>query len=231
MSHGALIVTGIPTSEIRATATPLTGPPPGPADDFWEEIVEVSVHTRAACGSNPLSRARSTTCTPQPSGTGLVPAPRSRARPQRPPGQDQHRTSGEMPRDDLARAVGRRRHPAHERPPGTQPRSHGWRVPAATARFRTEQGAGDAPPSPSPGVAHLRVSGPQAPPGSENVSTTTTAASTGDNRDTSAGRRSPHITRPTPRSQVRIPSHSAPHGLPLLQAGRFQVGMRQTAPA
>lgn len=44
MSHGALIVTGIHTGEIRATATPMTGPPPGPADDLWEEIVEVSVH-------------------------------------------------------------------------------------------------------------------------------------------------------------------------------------------
>ncbi|WAU81470.1 hypothetical protein O1Q96_17765 [Streptomyces sp. Qhu-G9] len=44
MSHGALIVTGIHTGEIRATATPMNGPPPGPADDFWEEIVEVSVH-------------------------------------------------------------------------------------------------------------------------------------------------------------------------------------------
>lgn len=44
MSHGALIVTGIHTGEIRATATPMTGPPPGLADDLWEEIVEVSVH-------------------------------------------------------------------------------------------------------------------------------------------------------------------------------------------
>ena len=44
MSHGALIVTGIHTGEIRATATPMTGPPPGPADGSWEEIVEVSVH-------------------------------------------------------------------------------------------------------------------------------------------------------------------------------------------
>ncbi|MEU6610411.1 hypothetical protein ABZ922_36105 [Streptomyces shenzhenensis] len=44
MSHGALIVTGIHTGEIRATATSLTGPPPVPADDAWEEIVEVSVH-------------------------------------------------------------------------------------------------------------------------------------------------------------------------------------------
>lgn len=44
MAHGLLVVTGIHTGEIRATATPLTGPPPGPADDVWEEIVEVSVH-------------------------------------------------------------------------------------------------------------------------------------------------------------------------------------------
>ncbi|MFJ5838178.1 hypothetical protein ACIQGO_15655 [Streptomyces shenzhenensis] len=43
MSHGALIVTGIRTGEIRATATSLTGPPPVHADDVWEEIVEVSV--------------------------------------------------------------------------------------------------------------------------------------------------------------------------------------------
>ncbi|MEZ3179486.1 hypothetical protein KYY02_12555 [Streptomyces pimonensis] len=44
MSHGALVVTGIHTGEIRATATPMTGAPSGPADDLWEEIVEVSVH-------------------------------------------------------------------------------------------------------------------------------------------------------------------------------------------
>jgi hypothetical protein len=45
MSHGALIVTGIHTGEVRATAAPLSSPPPGTAKDdvFWEEIVEVSV--------------------------------------------------------------------------------------------------------------------------------------------------------------------------------------------
>ncbi|MFC9091074.1 hypothetical protein ACGFYM_17970 [Streptomyces sp. NPDC048231] len=44
MTHGALIVTGIHIGEVLATATAMTGPPLGPADDFWEEIVEVSAH-------------------------------------------------------------------------------------------------------------------------------------------------------------------------------------------
>jgi hypothetical protein len=44
MSEGALIAVGIHLGEIRATASSVSGPPPVPADDFWEEIVEVSVH-------------------------------------------------------------------------------------------------------------------------------------------------------------------------------------------
>ncbi|MDQ0904034.1 hypothetical protein QFZ22_000019 [Streptomyces canus] len=44
MSEGALIAVGIHLGEIRATASSVSGPPPVPADDFWEEIVEVSVY-------------------------------------------------------------------------------------------------------------------------------------------------------------------------------------------
>ncbi|MFJ4836343.1 hypothetical protein ACIP79_41600 [Streptomyces sp. NPDC088747] len=47
MSHGVLVVTGIHTGTIRVAAVSVTGPPPGPADDIWEEIVEASVHAPA----------------------------------------------------------------------------------------------------------------------------------------------------------------------------------------
>ncbi|MCI3276730.1 hypothetical protein [Streptomyces cylindrosporus] len=44
MIQGALVVTGIHTGMVRATATALAGPPTAPTDACWEEIVEVSVH-------------------------------------------------------------------------------------------------------------------------------------------------------------------------------------------
>ncbi|MEU0206614.1 hypothetical protein [Streptomyces canus] len=44
MAEGALIAVGIHLGEIRATAFSVSGPPPVPADEFWEEIVEVSVY-------------------------------------------------------------------------------------------------------------------------------------------------------------------------------------------
>ncbi|MFE7976088.1 hypothetical protein [Streptomyces shenzhenensis] len=146
MAHGALIVTGIHTGEIRATATSLTGPAPVHADDVWEEIVEVSV--QAPTGSLRVESLE------QGPVDGLAPLS--------PTGPDWYRLR--------VHARGRSLHPDKTSPEPvddylvmtwpapradadineTRPRARAQRTPAATARSLREQRTGDALDSPAP---------------------------------------------------------------------------------